>query len=714
MAGNLLGALLVKLGLDAAEFTSGLTKAQYQAQQFARSASRDFDSLRSSIKSVAGFIGGLYIGDVLLQNAKSIIAEAEALNDLADSTGASVEQLSALRNQAYIAGTDIGTLQGALNKLAAGMAGTDEETSKAKDALKALGISTRDPAQAFQEIAQKLATYEDGVNKVGIAVALFGKSGASLLPILKDIADLQDVGATVTKQQADAAENLGKEYRRLTVEATAFKDMLLSGVVPALADTIKAFRIAQGQGAGFFQSLDFAMRGKEEVAENIATIEKNVAALQARLEAYKATTASTKPAFASTVAEMTAEIERAQRALKILNAIAAPKEMDFGPPVMKAQAPSGFGGKDSKAAKETISDAERYINSLRDQVEKTLDLTAAEQVLREVQVGRLEKATRAQIDQALAYAQEIDAAKARKDAADAARKAEEDAARVRERISQMTMRDIESAQKEAQAMRDANEQLREQKVFLEGGQDALDAYTIAKLNKAAAEKEDEAAMLANAGAAQAVIDATREQAAALRERAALVSTLNIGEKMKKEADAINQVATSISDAATRAADGFVAGTASAKDALRSFLDDVEKMARRAALQGLFDKIFGVKQDGISGWDALIKFGIGFATSLGGGGGVPGVGFSGGGFGEHFAAGGVSRGGWAIAGENGPELVHMDAGARIYNAADTQAMLGGPTVVNNNSFTINGPTNRPTQRQIVRSIAEVSGREARRR
>lgn len=41
----------------------------------------------------------------------------------------------------------------------------------------------------------------------------------------------------------------------------------------------------------------------------------------------------------------------------------------------------------------------------------------------------------------------------------------------------------------------------------------------------------------------------------------------------------------------------------------------------------------------------------------------------------FAAGGYHSGGWAMVGEQGPELVNMPA-ARVFNATDTRAMLGG--------------------------------------
>ena len=41
----------------------------------------------------------------------------------------------------------------------------------------------------------------------------------------------------------------------------------------------------------------------------------------------------------------------------------------------------------------------------------------------------------------------------------------------------------------------------------------------------------------------------------------------------------------------------------------------------------------------------------------------------------FAAGGIHAGGWAMVGEQGPELAYMPP-ARIYSAQDTQQMMGG--------------------------------------
>jgi hypothetical protein len=85
----------------------------------------------------------------------------------------------------------------------------------------------------------------------------------------------------------------------------------------------------------------------------------------------------------------------------------------------------------------------------------------------------------------------------------------------------------------------------------------------------------------------------------------------------------------------------------------------------------------------------------------------------------FAGGGFHAGGWAMVGEDGPELVNLSRPAHIYSADETQAMLSGggqrPIQVVNH-FNIQAPrgTVTPeTQMQIAARVA-ASLEQARRR
>ncbi|MBK9704794.1 MAG: hypothetical protein IPO75_15875 [Betaproteobacteria bacterium] len=204
----------------AAGDTNIIITAVDRTQAGVASAERGLNSLKTSfsgLQSTIATITGLGAVALFTTWAKDAVGAAAALDDLADATGSSVESLSKLANISKVSGASFETIDAAIKKLAVGMAGVDEESSRAGKALAAIGVASKDPAQALTEIALKFAQYEDGANKAALAVAIFGKAGANLLPVLKDIAENVDIAGTVTTQQAKAAEDLEKSWRRLGV-----------------------------------------------------------------------------------------------------------------------------------------------------------------------------------------------------------------------------------------------------------------------------------------------------------------------------------------------------------------------------------------------------------------------------------------------------------------------------------------------------------------
>jgi hypothetical protein len=301
----------------AAGDTQIIISAVDRTQAGVASAKSGLDSLKSSFGSLQTLVASLAgVGAVAMFTnwAKDTIAAAAALDDLADATGSSVESLSKLSNIAKVSGASFDTIDGAIKKLAVGMAGVDEESSRAGKALAAIGIQARDPAQALTEIAQKFATYDDGANKAALAVAIFGKSGASLLPILKDIAENVDIAGTVTTAQAKAAEDLEKSYRRLGLAGGELKNVLLTDIVPALTATISSFNLARAAGLGFLDSLMMTGNyGPEGVAEQISKTTAEVDRLRKAMEPQNLTD--------SYVLKLNGELETAEKKLKALLSI---------------------------------------------------------------------------------------------------------------------------------------------------------------------------------------------------------------------------------------------------------------------------------------------------------------------------------------------------------------------------------------------------------
>jgi hypothetical protein len=236
---------------------------------------RSFGAIQATIATLSGLAGLGFMASW----AKDTIAAAAALDDLADATGSTVESLSKLSNIAKVSGSSFETIDAAIKRLAVGMAGVDEESSRAGKALAALGISSKDPAQAMLDIAKSFAGYADGAEKAALAVAIFGKSGASLLPILKDIAENVDIAGTVTGKQAQAAEDLEKSWRRLGLSAGELKNSLLNDIVPALTEVITSFNLARAAGLGFWESIkmtgNYGPQGvAQAIGETVAELDK--------------------------------------------------------------------------------------------------------------------------------------------------------------------------------------------------------------------------------------------------------------------------------------------------------------------------------------------------------------------------------------------------------------------------------------------------------
>lgn len=236
-----IGSLVVKLAAETSEFQADLGRS-------ARLLDKHASEMKASLQSVANVAKTAFavaVGVTSVAAIRDFIAQtieaASALQGLAEQSGASVEALSGFAPVATISGTSLENIGGSLAKLSKGLAGIDEETAGATKALKFLGISAkdssgnlRDPAEVMNDIALKLAEFEDGAGKTAIAIELFGKSGASMIPFLKDLAENQDLNIRLTAQQIEEADNAAKALARMKAEASFVSQTIVTTAIPAM------------------------------------------------------------------------------------------------------------------------------------------------------------------------------------------------------------------------------------------------------------------------------------------------------------------------------------------------------------------------------------------------------------------------------------------------------------------------------------------------
>ena len=220
MAGeSVIGALRVVLGADTAALETGLKGASSTLSAFGKVASGAFAYLSPSIQGVVTALGG---------QIKATIDAADNLNKMSQSTGLGVEELSKLKYAAELSDVSTESLGKSMGKLSkAILSAATDGAGAAAQAFNAMGVAVknndgtlRTQNDVLLDVAAKFEGYTDGAAKTALAITLFGKSGASMIPLLNQ-------GRDGLEEAGDEAEKFGLVLdKKTTIAAETFNDNL--------------------------------------------------------------------------------------------------------------------------------------------------------------------------------------------------------------------------------------------------------------------------------------------------------------------------------------------------------------------------------------------------------------------------------------------------------------------------------------------------------
>lgn len=276
---NSLGRLVVQLGLDAAEYTQGLSKSEYQAQQWARNIEKGIDFARASLVGLSGAA----VGAIAVVNAQA--DKIAGFQDLADQIGDTAEAVASLNAATQLSGTPLETVAAASVKLTSALAKTDDEAKGVGYALGAIGIELEafrrlSPVDQIDAVAQSLAGFEDGAGKTAVAVELFGRSGAQLIPMFNDLADGAQRQIFLTQEQIEAADGYSKQVGRLTADLSNMATVAAAEAVPQLSAMVTILQdlltYARDSSEGF-SLLDFVLGATRTTLETLVVVGTDVA-----------------------------------------------------------------------------------------------------------------------------------------------------------------------------------------------------------------------------------------------------------------------------------------------------------------------------------------------------------------------------------------------------------------------------------------------------
>lgn len=290
-------ALAMRASMSAGGVVSGANDAAAAMDKMgrhAKQAARDMSTLKGIAIGAVVAKGASMAADAFIQAGRAafdyaagVARSVDATNDLAQRLGMGVESLQALQMAARLSGIDDVTV--ALQKLtvAVGQAAESGKTEAfAKLGLDFAALQAMSPEEQFRAVQAAIAALPTPAERAAAAVALFGKSGVELLPLMsQNLAEIEErmkrLGAVVGSDQVEA---IGSMNDALDMVKATFDGIIgnvvgnLAPVVESLANDLLAF-VEEFNGMGGNTGIaDAISEGLLDIAEYFAGVFDNAMA----------------------------------------------------------------------------------------------------------------------------------------------------------------------------------------------------------------------------------------------------------------------------------------------------------------------------------------------------------------------------------------------------------------------------------------------------
>lgn len=653
-----LAKLVVKLEAETAKYHAELDKAKKQLGKFDKDANASIGKIAGGIAAFA-----VTVATGLAVAVKSQLDYADNLNDIAQRTGIATEQLSAYGLAAKQSGIDLETLAAALPKFQKNIVAASDGTGAQADAFAALGISIKDAEgnlkstdQLLLDAADSFSQYENGAAKSAAAQALFGKSGADLIPFLnmgrdgisEMTAKAKELGLVISTETAQAADEFNDKIGLLGSSAQGFATQVMADLLPTLNtltdDTLNSAGGFDGLGTAVDAAVGVVKAGAM-VFVAIATEVENLGIV------ITSSAAAIKQAANGDFAQAWKTLQEGGTRVNQNTAAGMQQVADIW---------NNTGKKVVSAAKATDKELKKTLVFGGGEGKKTKTPTDT--------VGPMIKALQDQAATLTYNSQQVEIYKLKQEGATAAqiKKAEALQATIREYDNNIAKIDQAIASEEAlTASYERNKDL----ILGEVGA-AFDSY---------GQKLDELTVLYDAGKIS-----IEQYEQAITNASSVMGEVAL--KTDETKTAVEEFGLSAKDALTDSFANFFLDTSQGFDGLlKSFGGMIQQMIAKAAAAQIMDSIMGSATSS-GGW---LNTAIGAVGSF---------------FGGSFAKGGnMPANKMSLVGENGPELVVPSSTSRVYTAAQTRDMAGGGGDVRQNFYISTPDANsfRASQRQITR-------------
>lgn len=255
-----IGTIVVRMAADSATLRTDLEKVRRDFKSTGSAA----DGLGRQLKGLGALAGGVS----LVALAAQALQAASALSDLSVRTGIATTALQRLEFAATMSGGSVESIAGAVGRLQKTLVTAGEGSDTARAALSRLGIEASaflalSPDAQFEAVAQAIARIESPAERATAAMAIFGKSGAELLPTLVSIGEnseelnarFSEMGGPVSETAIAAVDEIGDSLdatklavKSLSIELLGLASGALTQALRVTNEWIGSLRILAGGG----------------------------------------------------------------------------------------------------------------------------------------------------------------------------------------------------------------------------------------------------------------------------------------------------------------------------------------------------------------------------------------------------------------------------------------------------------------------------------
>ena len=241
-----------------------------------KNASLATNLLYTGLKSLAA----VAVTGGVVAMAKSAIDLADNMRDLSQRTGVGVETLGQFKVAAELSGSSLEGVAKGLTFLNKNMVAAATGTEAAAAAFKTIGVNTteadgtlRKADKVFLDVADRFAQLRDGPEKAALAIKIFGKSGAELIPILNlGSKEIQRFGLGIGPDFANKADAFNDQLGLMKAQTTVLTVQIGSALLPVLSGLVSVVTQAitfVGNLAGEFYKAIGGAAGLQQVAAGL-------------------------------------------------------------------------------------------------------------------------------------------------------------------------------------------------------------------------------------------------------------------------------------------------------------------------------------------------------------------------------------------------------------------------------------------------------------